>query len=95
MIPSAIASSRPAPVLRTLPGAKLTVMRLSGNSASDERSAARTALARLASGRVGETDDVVAGQARADVDLDPDGLTVDAEQGRAGDRGEHGDLRNR
>ena len=45
--------------------------------------------ARLAAGGVGQSDDVVAGQPVADVDLDPDGLTVDAEQRRAGDRGEH------
>ena len=61
-----------------------------GHVASDDRIAAADALARLAHRGIGQADDVIAGQALGDVDLDGHDLAVDAEQGGAGDRREHG-----
>ena len=52
----------------------------------------RGRVTRLADRGVGQPDDLVQGQAGRDVDLDGDGLTVDADEGGAADRGEHGDL---
>ena len=85
----ATASSRPAPVLRTSAGARLTVTRRMGQSRSDESNAARDTLARLAPGRVGEPDDRVARQAARHVHLDRDDLSVDPTQRGAADEREH------
>ena len=67
-------------------------MRRWGHSSPDDSTAARDALARLAHRGVGQTDDLVRGQTGRDVDLDGDGLPVDADERGAADRGEHGDL---
>ena len=48
------------------------------------------AVARLATGRVGLTDDGERRHARRDVDLDGDRKAVDANDGGGRDRGEHG-----
>ena len=48
------------------------------------------ALARFASRRIGESDDVISRQSLRDVHLDAHGMAVDAEQGGTTNRGEHG-----
>ena len=87
----AIASSRPAPVLRTVAGERLTVIRLFGHGMSDDCIAARTRSARLAPRGVGQADDGVAGQPVGDVHLDGDAQPLDAEQGGAVHGGDHDD----
>ena len=87
--PSATARSSPAPVLRTAPGARFTVMRCRRPLELRRQHGRAHPFARLAHGGVGQPDDVVRGQPRRDVDLDGDDLAVDAEQRRAGDRSEH------
>ena len=93
--PSATASSSPEPDLRTPPGARLTVMRCWGHVEARRQHRGADAFARLAHRGVGEPDDVVRGQPGRDVDLDGDGLTVDADERGTADRGEHGDLPDR
>ena len=58
--------------------------------AREERGA--HAVARLAAGGVGQTDDGEGRESAAEVDLDGDGVAVDAEQRRGGDEAEHGTL---
>ena len=66
----AIGRSKPEPPLRRCAGARLAVMRRSGNSKPGVEQRGADALARLADGGVAEPDDGEGGQALADVDLD-------------------------
>ena len=61
-----------------------------GKGNSDDSVAARTRSPRLAHRGVGEPDHGVGGQTGRDVDLDGDGLPVDADERGTADRGEHG-----
>ena len=65
-------------------------MRCCGQGSPDDSKAARDTFARLAHRGVGHADHRVRRQTLGDVDLDGDGLTVDADEGGAADRGEHG-----
>ena len=78
---SAIGKSKPEPSFRSSAGARLTVMRPSGNFSSAAVIPLRTALTRLLARPVGETDDREAGNAVTDVRLDIDTAWLEADQG--------------
>ena len=89
-IAAAIARSKPGPALRRSAGARLAVIRWSGNSNPRVDDRRPDPLARLAHGRVGQADEREGRQAPMDVDLDVDGDRVDAGEGECAGPGEHG-----
>ena len=78
--PTAIARSSPDPLLRTPDGARLTVMRLSGQVRPLDMSAAADAVPRLPARLVGQADDAERRQAVGDVHLDRDRAPLGTEQ---------------
>ena len=88
--PMATARSRPAPTFRTPDGARFTVIRCRGHGSSLDSRRGPYPVPRLATGGIGQADDGEAGQARGDVDLDDDPMTVDAQQRGGRHGGQHG-----
>ena len=70
-------------------GARLTVMRCGGHWHPARHQGGAYAARRFTAGGVGQADDGERRQPGADVDLDGDGVAVDAEDGGGGDEAEH------
>ena len=88
-MPTAIGRSNAAPSLRRSAGARLTVIRRGGSLKPLFSSAPRMRTRPSLHARVGQPDDVAAGQPDRDVDLDVDRRGLDADHGCGRDTREH------
>ena len=91
--PIAIARSSPAPVLRRPDGARLTVMHADRPGQLAAQDGGSDPVAGFSTRRVRQADDVVAGEAGTDVDLDGHRVAAGAEECGRRDGCEHGALR--
>ncbi len=88
--PTAMARSRPDPALRSEDGARFTVILRHREVEAAVGDRGPDPVPGLPAGGVGQADDGEARQAGGEVDLDPDGVAVDAEEAGRGDGCEHG-----
>ena len=88
-VAAAMARSNPLPVFLTSAGARLTTIAVLAEVDADLRERALHAHAALADGRLGEADELEGGDAALSLDLDADGVSVEADERGAERGGEH------